>query len=175
MRSEWVERFAVGARRVLTRACAFGGLVAVGWLLAVLFGALGASPAAADSTAATGAALSDSSDTSAADRLTGSPDDGLPTVSDDVSAPDNAEAMAGRHVDGLTSQSQPGFPTPAATELGSGANGFVPQSGGGQGIGPGDAARSVFDPQLTARRLPPANADRPVVRTAADEPSYSPD
>jgi hypothetical protein len=145
-------RFAAGARRLVVRACTIGGLLAVGWLLAVVFGLFSASPAAADSTA-------------------------VPGVSNAVAASDNAAAMAGREVDGLTSQSKPALPAPSTVDLSSGSHGFVPQGGGGSGLGPGmgDVARSYADPRLTALRAPLACVLPPVVRTAADDPSFSPD
>ena len=86
--------------------------------------------------------------------------------------------MAGRGVDGLTSQSKPGFPAPATADHGSGDNGFVPQNGGGSGLfgpGPGDVAWFAYDPRLTTQRAPLAFVLPPVVRTAADELSFSPD
>ncbi|MFB9961527.1 hypothetical protein [Sinosporangium siamense] len=174
----------LGARRVpvtalmpelsahrLKRALAVGGLLVAGWLLALVFGASGAAHAAAD------AGGLPSFHTQTSDRLTGSLGDGFPPVSDDnAEAPDNAEAMAGRHVDGLTGQSRPGFPAPSSAEFGVGLNGVVPQAGGGHGpFGPGDLARSDIDPRVTAQRRPPVCACSPVVRTAADEPSFSPD
>lgn len=165
-RVDRMARFAAGARRVLTRAAAIGGLVAAGWLLALLFGA---APAAADSTAATGA--------HAPQVVTGSSTDGFPTADATSSAMDNAEAMAGLNVDGLTSQSKPGFPAPSTAGKMAGTNGLVPNSGGSglSGPGMGDVARSVFDPRLEAQCAPLACVLPPVVRTAADDPSFSPD
>ncbi|SEG79996.1 hypothetical protein SAMN05444920_104783 [Nonomuraea solani] len=156
-------RFAAGARRVVVRAVATGALVAAGWLLAVLFGMLTAAPAAADATAATGAVNAE-----AAQSLAGP---------DHVSASDNAEAMAGRTVDGLNSQQDPGLPTPSTAGKILDTNGLVPNGGGSGPFGPaaGDVARSVFDPRLQAGRAPLARLLPPVVRTAADDPSFSPD
>jgi hypothetical protein len=90
----------------------------------------------------------------------------------------NAEAMAGRGVDGLTSQYAPGFPAPSTAEYKAGANGLAPQPGGGSGpFGPGlgDVVRSIIDPRLMVLPAPPAAVLPPVVRTAADDPSFSPD
>ncbi|PZG20779.1 hypothetical protein C1I98_37395, partial [Spongiactinospora gelatinilytica] len=70
------------------------------------------------------------------------------------------------------------IPTPITADHNSGADGFVPQSGGGSGQfvpGMGDLARSGFDPQFAMSRAPMAGVLPPVVRTAADEPSFSPD
>ncbi|TDC00706.1 hypothetical protein E1267_33980 [Nonomuraea longispora] len=94
-----------------------------------------------------------------------------------VSASDNAEAMAGRTVDGLNSQQDPGLPTPSTAGKILDTNGLVPNGGGSGPFGSatGDVARSVFDPRLEARRSPPAYVLPPVVRTAADDPSFSPD
>lgn len=184
-RAARMARFAAGARQVIARVVAAGVLLAAGWLLAVLFGLLFAAPAAADSTAATRTATA--ADTS--HTVTGSITDGFPTAdgmvsaSDNaevigkVSASDNAEAMAGRTVDGLNSQSDPGLPpaSPATDILDT--NGLVPNGGGSGPFGPsmGDIARSFFDPRIEARRAPLASVLPPVVRTAADDPSFSPD
>jgi hypothetical protein len=172
-RAARMARFAAGARQVIARVVAAGFLLAAGWLLAVLFGLLFAAPAAADSTAATGTATA--ADTS--HTVTGSITDGFPTADGKVSASDNAEAMAGRTVDGLNSQSDPGLPpaSPATDILDT--NGLVPNGGGSGPFGPsmGDIARSFFDPRVEARRAPLASVLPPVVRTAADDPSFSPD
>ncbi|MFG3441539.1 hypothetical protein ACGF0J_30205 [Nonomuraea sp. NPDC047897] len=161
-----------------------GGLVAAGWLLAVLFGASFAAPASAaavatgpapaapsvaDSTAATGAG--------APLTVTGPFEGGFPTADGTVSAPDNAEAMAGLTVDGLTSQSDPGLPAPSTASSMAGTDGLVPNGGGSGPFGPcmGDVARSVHDPRIEARRAHLACVLPPVVRTAADDPSFSPD
>ncbi|GAA3790278.1 hypothetical protein GCM10022226_06470 [Sphaerisporangium flaviroseum] len=103
------------------------------------------------------------------------PADGFPTVSDSV--PADAGAMAGRNVDGLTSQSKPALPAPSTADHSAGANGFVPRGGGSGPFGPsvGDVARSVFDPRLMVAPAETASAPAPVVRTAADDPSFSPD
>ncbi|MEV6160092.1 hypothetical protein AB0L53_58120 [Nonomuraea sp. NPDC052129] len=184
-RAARMARFAAGARQVIARVVAAGVLLAAGWLLAVLFGLLFAAPAAADSTAATGTATA----AGTSHTVTGSITDGFPTAdgrvsaSDNaemigkVSASDNAEAMAGRTVDGLNSQSDPGLPpaSPATDILDT--NGLVPNGGGSGPFGPsmGDIARSFFDPRIEARRAPLASVLPPVVRTAADDPSFSPD
>jgi hypothetical protein len=198
-RASRMARFAAGARRVIARAAAVGGLVAAGWLFALLFGTFSAAPAgaasaaevpagaastaqapvhttplntapaAADATAVTGGGVPHS--------VTGSITDGFPTVGGTVSAPDNAEAMAGLTVDGLTSQSDPGLPAPSTASSMLDTDGLVPNGGGSGPFGPhmGDIARSVFDPRLEAERADPARVLPPVVRTAADDPSFSPD
>lgn len=175
-RADRMARFAAGTRWGFMRALAIGGLLAAAWLLAVVFGLLGAAPAVADTTATTGEAHSQTPHTAASGPALGA--GVFPTVGGGPSATENAEAMAGRGVDGLTSQSQPGFPAPATVEHGSGANGFVPQSGSGSGApgpGPGDVAWFAYDPRPTTQRVPPAFVLPPVVRTAADDPSFSPD
>lgn len=145
--------------------------MAAGWLLAMLFSA---APAAADSTAATGKAALGAD---APQVVTGSVTDDFPTAGAPASAMDNAEAMAGLTVDGLTSQSQPGLPAPSTDGKMAGANGLVPTGGGGgpSGPGTGDVARSIFDPRPEAQCAPLACVLPPVVRTAADDPSFSPD
>jgi len=90
----------------------------------------------------------------------------------------NAEAMAGRKVHGLTSQYAPGRTAPAAEHT-VGANALAPAPGGG-GSGPfgpgfGDLVRSLDDPRLMVFPVPMAGILPPVVRTAADDPSFSPD
>ncbi len=184
-RADRMARFAAGARLVVRRAFAIGGLVAAGWLLAVVFGLLGAAPAVADATAATGVAGSDVPGPTPGLAVPASAASGsalladvFPTESGGLLATGNAEAMAGRGVDGLTSQSKPGIPAPADVDHGSGANGLVPQTSGGSGLsGPsvGDVTRFVYDPRLRAQCVSPACALPPVVRTAADDPSFSPD
>ncbi|MEO3795406.1 hypothetical protein ABGB14_34770 [Nonomuraea sp. B10E15] len=202
-RVDRMARFAAGARRLVMRATAVGFLVAAGWLLAVLFGMLTAAPAAADSTAATGASATTAvglpaSATAAADlSASATSAAGLPVTEtaavpsavtevgasaasldpDHVSASDNAEAMAGRTVDGLNSQQDPGLPTPSTAGQILDTNGLVPNGGGSGPFGSatGDDARSGFDPRLEARRAPLAYVLPPVVRTAADDPSFSPD
>lgn len=164
-------RFAADARRIVRRVFAIGGLLAAGWLLAVVFGLLGAAPAAADTTAVTGVAGSAAAGSAFQA-------DVFPTDSDRLSASGNAEAMAGRGVDGLTSHSKPGFPAPTTADHSSGGNGLVPQTSGGSGFsgpGVGDVARFVYDPRLMAQCAPQACVLPPVVRTAADDPSFSPD
>ncbi|MFG1946157.1 hypothetical protein [Nonomuraea sp. NPDC048826] len=153
-RADRMARFAAVARRVLVRAVTVGGLVAAGWLLAVVFQMLSAAPAAADSTAATGA--------------------GAPLA---VVASDDAEAMAGLTVDGLTSQSDHGLPSPSPAGQILDTDGLVPTGGGNGPFGPnmGDVARYGFDPRLDVRRVAPSYVRPPVVRAAADDPSFSPD
>ncbi|TMR12165.1 hypothetical protein ETD86_33565 [Nonomuraea turkmeniaca] len=182
-------RFAAGARRVVVRAATIGALAVAGWLLAVLFGMLTAAPAAAeaaatansaaDATATANSAAAAAPDAGAA--VAGdSPQEFAPHAlvgSDDGSASDNAEAMAGRTVDGLNSQRDPGLPSPSTAGKILDTNGLVPNGGGSGPFGSatGDIARSVFDPRLQARRAVPAYVPPPVVRTAADDPSFSPD
>ncbi|MEU7895545.1 hypothetical protein AB0B45_22150 [Nonomuraea sp. NPDC049152] len=163
-RAARMARFAAGARSVIARALTVGGLLVAGWLLAMLFGLLSAAPAAAETTAATGA------DTSQAVA-------GFPTAGGASLVMDNTEAMAGAEVDGLTSQSKPGFPAPSTAGKSMGANGLAPNSGGNGPFGPGmgDIARSFFEPRETAQRAPLACVLPPVFRTAADDPSFSPD
>ncbi|MGW0806044.1 hypothetical protein [Nonomuraea sp. NPDC002799] len=169
-RVDRMARFAAGARQVVVRAVSIGALVAAGWLLAVLFGMLTAAPAAADVT-----------DTSSASQtLTGTVATGAPhalVVQGPGSASDNAEAMAGRTVDGLNSQQDPGLPPPSSAGKILDTNGLVPNGGGSGPFGPasGDVARSGYDPRLRAWRAPLALVLPPVVRTAADDPSFSPD
>lgn len=174
-RADRMARFAAGARRVMVRALVAGGLVAVGWLLAVAFQMMfTAAPAAAESTAATGSGTQHM-DTP----LTGAP---LPGASpSDAPLPirvsDDAEAMAGLTVDGLTSESDHGLPSPGPTGQFLDTDGLVPTGGAGGPFGPsmGDDARDGFDPRLDVRRVPPAYVHAPVVRAAADDPSFSPD
>ncbi|MBB5140583.1 hypothetical protein HNP84_010352 [Thermocatellispora tengchongensis] len=197
--------FAADGRRTLVRAVALGALMAAGWLIAVLLGLLaGAAPASADTFAArdaghTGIAAAVAPDGGIAEAATTGvgdggdrpPSGGLPAepgidgfpliggiAAAGESAAGNAEAMAGRGVDGLTSQSTPVLPAPSTADVGAGADGFVPHGGGGPGqFGPGtgDVARSTYDPHVLVRRAPLAAVLPPVVRTAADEPSFSPD
>ncbi|NUS09778.1 MAG: hypothetical protein HOV97_45280 [Nonomuraea sp.] len=159
-------RFAAGARGVVVRAVTIGALVAAGWLLAVVFGMLSAAPAAADATAAatTGAADTASAALSA-------------SASASLSASDNAEAMAGRTVDGLNSQQDPGLPPPSSAGQILDTNGLVPNGGGSGPFGPamGDVARSGVDPRPQSQPAIVARVLPPVVRTAADDPSFSPD
>ncbi|WP_181871512.1 hypothetical protein [Sphaerisporangium album] len=188
-------RFVAGSR--LGRLLAVGGLIAVGWVLGLVFGLAGAASAESHvpsgHVAAAGQAGEDVQvsrvvadvGTSGAARGSAStpphvasgpaPAGGFPTVSDTASA--DAGAMAGRSVDGLTSQSKPAHPTPSTADHSAGADGIVPRGGGSGpfGPGPGDVARSVFDPRLVATPAVTASAPAPVVRTAADDPSFSPD
>lgn len=174
-RADRMARFAAGARRIALRAAATGALVAVGWLFAVLFGMLTAAPAAADSTAATEAA-SQASEAGSPGETASQAHHSLISP-DGVTASDNAEAMAGRTVDGLNSQRDPGLPSPSDANKILSTDGLVPNGGGNGPFGPvaGDVARSVFDPRLEAGRAPLARLLPPVVRTAADDPSFSPD
>ncbi|WP_246268513.1 hypothetical protein [Nonomuraea typhae] len=163
-RRDRMARFAAGAGQVVARAAAVGVLLAAGWLLAMVFGMFSADPAAASATHTSVAAGSVMGD--------------FPTAGDAASVMDNAEAMAGLRVDGLTSQSTPGMPDPSTMSKNMGANGLAPNGGGNGPFGPsvGDVvARSVFDPRLVAQRAPLACLLPPVVRTAADDPSFSPD
>ncbi|MGI5285459.1 hypothetical protein ACQEVF_19290 [Nonomuraea polychroma] len=188
-------RFAAGARRVVVRAVTIGALAVAGWLLAVLFGMLTAAPAAADVTATAGSAVAEAD--AGAETLPGAETvpgagsfqafgdpsqasgDALQALvgSDHGSASDNAAAMAGRTVDGLNSQRDPGLPSPSTAGQILDTNGLVPNGGGSGPFGSatGDLARSVFDPRLQALRALPAYVPPPVVRTAADDPSFSPD
>ncbi|MFF0865000.1 hypothetical protein ACFYUV_24805 [Nonomuraea sp. NPDC003560] len=162
-RADRMARFAAGARRVVVRAVTMGALVAAGWLLAVVFGAMSAAPAAADATAAT---------TGAADAAPAPL-----SVPGYPSASDNAEAMAGRTVDGLNSQQDPGLPPPSSAGKILDTDGLVPNGGGSGPFGPGmgDVARSGVDPRLQYQSAVMARVLPPVVRTAADDPSFSPD
>ncbi|MCK2214015.1 hypothetical protein MF672_009455 [Actinomadura sp. ATCC 31491] len=174
-RDDRMARFAAGARRLVVRAVHIGAVMAAGWLLAVLFGMLTAAPAAADSTAATGAKAATGA---SADAEAGSTH--LPALvgAGGLAASDNAEAMAGRTVAGLNSQQDPGLPSPStAGKILDSTNGLVPNGGGSGPFGPvsGDVARSLFDPRPQAWRAPVAYVLPPLVRTAADDPSFSPD
>ncbi|MDH2426480.1 hypothetical protein [Sphaerisporangium sp. TRM90804] len=189
-------RFAAGSR--LVRLFAVGGLIAVGWLMGVILGLAGAAPAAADvhfpaghlapvkvveavtppeevvetvETRDVRRALSTTPHAALGPASAG----GFPTMSD--SPPADAGAMAGRTVDGLTSQSKPALPAPSSAEHSAGANGFVPRGSGSGPYGPGfgDVAGSVFDPRLAVMAAEPVGARLPVVRTTADDPSFSPD
>ncbi|MEV5557159.1 hypothetical protein AB0L44_26170 [Nonomuraea wenchangensis] len=176
-RSRRMARFAAGARRLVVRAASIGVLMAAGWLLAVLFGMLTAAPAAADSAAATGAKAATGT-SAVAEVEAGSTQLPAFVSSGGFTASDNAEAMAGRTVAGLNSQQDPGLPSPStAGSILDGTNGLVPNGGGSGPYGPvaGDVARSPLDPRLQARRVPIAYVLPPVVRTAADDPSFSPD
>lgn len=174
-------RFAAGPRP--GRVLIIGGLIAVGWLLSVIFGVFGAAVSVAETTPShdvAGSVLPDHF-VSADPGLPSSPDaagfrgesiDGFPTAADDVSA--NAEAMAGRTIDGLTSQSKPLLPPPSTANHAPADQGLVPQSSG-ENILFGDVARDVFEPRFTKLPAPLAAVVPPVVRTAADDPSFSPD
>jgi hypothetical protein len=194
-RVDRMARFVAGARRAFARVLAVAGLLLAGLLLAVAFALLGGSPAAADDSAVAGDAgtgsavleapagpvASSTGEFPAADGFAPAPGDSGPIPDDFAPAPDvpdNAEAMAGLGVDGLTSQSTPVLPMPATADQSLGAHGYVPQGSGGSGlIGPvsGDLARSIDDARFTVQRVPLAVVLPPVVRTAADEPSFSPD
>jgi hypothetical protein len=161
-------RFAADSR--LARLLVLGGLVAAGWLLSMIFGVFGSATAAHAET------LSSSSSVAAGSALA----DGFPTASDGPSAARlstaeaMAQAMAGRNVDGLTSQSKPVFPAPSTVDHSPGSNGLAPEGSGGSLLF-GEVARSVSDPRLLVVPAPMAAAAPPVVRTAADDPSFSPD
>lgn len=165
-------RFATGARKVFLRAVAMVALVVAGWLLTVLFGMLGAASAAATAQADSAAAAADSSE-SAATAAQGAEE----SASSLVSVSSDAEAMAGRTVDGLNSQRDPGLPARSTAGEILDTDGLVPTGGNSGPFGPvsGDVARSVYDPRLQAGRAPLARLLPPVVRTAADDPSFSPD
>ncbi|MEO3874190.1 hypothetical protein ABGB18_35780 [Nonomuraea sp. B12E4] len=168
-RVDRMARFAAGARRLVVRAFAMGALVAAGWLLAVVFGMLTAAPAAADGTMVTATTA-----TTAATGV-GAPQTHGFAGQRHASASDNAEAMAGRTVDGLNSQSDPGLPAPSTAGKILGTDGLVPNGSGPFGAAAGDVARSLFDPRLEVRHAILASVPSPVVRTAADDPSFSPD
>ncbi|GAA1022076.1 hypothetical protein Aple_064500 [Acrocarpospora pleiomorpha] len=157
-RDDRMARFAADSR--LARLLVIGGLIAVGWLVGVIFGVFGTASAVAET--APSAVVSGSV----------SHTGGFPTGGG-IHASDNAEAMAGRNVDGLTSQSTPVLPDPSTADHTPG-NGLIPQSSGGL-ILFGDVARSFADPRLTHSPAPLAALVPPVVRTAADDPSFSPD
>ncbi|MFF4620845.1 hypothetical protein [Nonomuraea jabiensis] len=171
-RVDRMARFAAGARRLVVRAVTVGALVAAGWLFAVIFGMLTAAPAAAEATTPTADAQAK---TTAAQTVDGA---ASAQVLHSLTSPDdNAEAMAGRTVDGLNSQQDPGLPSPSTAGKILDTNGLVPNGGGSGSFGAaaGDVARSVFDPRLQVRRALLARVPAPVVRTAADDPSFSPD
>ncbi|MEU6412876.1 hypothetical protein [Microbispora sp. NPDC046933] len=177
-------RFAAGSRP--GRLLVIGGLIAAGWLLGVIFGVFGTATSVAGAAGAApshdvaGSVLPDRSPgldldlspTPGAAESHGKSIDGFPTAADDVSV--NAEAMAGRTVDGLTSQSKPLLPPPSTADHAPADQGLVPQSSGGN-ILFGDVARDVFEPRFTKLPAPLAAVVPPVVRTAADDPSFSPD
>jgi hypothetical protein len=100
---------------------------------------------------------------------------GFPTVRDLV--PADAGAIAGHTVDGLTSQSTPAPSPPSTAEHSAGGNGFVPRNGGSglSGLGMWDIARVVVVPRPLVARAGLAGASVPVVRSIADDPSFSPD
>ncbi|MEV4107742.1 hypothetical protein [Nonomuraea sp. NPDC049695] len=194
-RVDRMARFAAGARRLVTRAVTVGSLVAAGWLLAVVFGMLTADPAAAEATATADATATAATTATAEAEATAETAANAPAMAaaktavsdaaalhsltspDRVSESDNAEAMAGRTVDGLNSQQDPGLPAPSTAGKILDTNGLVPNGGAGGlfGAAAGDVARSVFDPRPQARRALLARELPPVVRTAADDPSFSPD
>ncbi|WP_184888433.1 hypothetical protein [Sphaerisporangium siamense] len=188
-------RFVAGSR--FARLLAVGGVIAIGWLLGLIFGFTGAASAETHIPAGHAAAVeaegtarisrgTDGAEVTApkARRDVGTATHhvatgpasagGFPTVSDTASA--DAVAMAGRTVDGLTSQSTPAPAAPSAADHSAGADGFVPRGGSGpSGPGFGDVARSLFDPRLVASPAFTARVPAPVVRAAADDPSFSPD
>ncbi|MEV4010723.1 hypothetical protein AB0J35_09495 [Nonomuraea angiospora] len=171
-RVDRMARFAAGARRLVVRAVTVGALVAAGWLFAVIFGMLTAAPAAAEVATPTADAHAK---TTAAQTVDGAASAQAPHSL--TSPDDNAEAMAGRTVDGLNSQQDPGLPSPSTAGKILDTNGLVPNGGGSGSFGAaaGDVARSVFDPRLQVLRALLARVPAPVVRTAADDPSFSPD
>ncbi|WP_345392495.1 hypothetical protein [Nonomuraea salmonea] len=176
-RADRMARFAAGARRVILRAAATGVLVAAGWLLAVLFGMLTAAPAAADSTAATGAAAETGSQASEAGSLDETASQAHRSLTSPVTASVNAEAMAGRTVDGLNSQQDPGLPSPSSAGKILDTNGLVPNGGGSGPFGSvaGGRREVRFRPAARGRSRTSGASASPVVRTAADDPSFSPD
>jgi hypothetical protein len=155
-------RFAAESRlrRLSGRVVVLGGLMAAGWLLGVIFGVFGTATAVAEAAP---------SPYSVAGSVVA---DGFPTAIEGASV--DTEAMAGRNVDGLTSQSKPLVPSPSTADHDSGSNGLIPQTAGGS-ILFGDVARSSIDPRLTELPVPLAAVLPPVFRTAADDPSFSPD
>ncbi|MBO3751813.1 hypothetical protein J5X84_37575 [Streptosporangiaceae bacterium NEAU-GS5] len=175
-RGDRMARFAADSR--LARLLVLGGMIAAGWLLGMIFGVLGMASTAHAET------LSSSFPVAAGSALS----DGFPTASDSPLARGllkaqagslspaevTAQAMAGRNVDGLTSQSKPVLPAPSTADHSAGSNGLTPQGGVGS-ILFGEIARSVFDPRLLVASAPTAAITPPVVRTAADDPSFSPD
>jgi len=138
-----------------------GGLLVAGWILGIVFALLGASPAAAETHAGTQAV---------------EPVVAAEAALSSVSPGEDALAMAGSHVEGLTSQSTPQSPVSAADRH-QGTVGFVPQSGGGAGpSASGEAVWYDHAPRTgAALRVPMPVVPDPVVRTAADDPSFSPD
>lgn len=184
-------RFAAGFP--LLRLLAIGGLIVAAWLFVVVYGVFGpamsvagmhaqlsshnvAGPVLPDvlhtalPKAQTAGPLAASSASANAVTDTGG-SGGFPTATDNASA--DAEAMAGRTVDGLTSQSKPLLPSPSAVDYAS-DHGLVPQTSGMSMLF-GDDARAMFEPRFTRLPAPMVAVRPPVVRTAADDPSYSPD
>ncbi|MEV4575028.1 hypothetical protein AB0K16_17410 [Nonomuraea jabiensis] len=171
-RVDRMARFAAGARRLVVRAVTVGALVAAGWLFAVIFGMLTAAPAAAEATTPAADAQAKTTAAQTVDAAASA------QVLHSLTSPDdNAEAMAGRTVDGLNSQRDPGLPSPSTAGKILDTNGLVPNGGGSGSFGAaaGDVARSLIDPRLQVRRALLARVPAPVVRTAADDPSFSPD
>ncbi|GIH73529.1 hypothetical protein [Sphaerimonospora thailandensis] len=191
-------RFAAGFP--LGRLLVIGGLITAGWLLGVIYGVFGPAmsvvgmPAQPSAQGVAGSMLPDALSTAgSANSLTSSSSPisgsslasssggkakersgrvgGFPTATKNASA--NAEAMAGRTVDGLTSQSKPLLPSSSAEDH-VGDHGLVPQTSG-ESMVFGDIARSTFEPRFTKLPAPVAAVVPPVVRTAADDPSFSPD
>lgn len=174
-------RFAAGFH--LGRLLVVGGLIAAGWLLGVIFGVFGTAAAvtgAGPLHSVAGSALPGhfpmtdppGSLSSSAGAASAGRSDGFPTAIHEASV--NAEAMAGRTVDGLTSQSKPVLPSPSTADHAPGDQGLVPQTSGGSFLF-GDVARSAIEPRFTTLTAPAAALTPPVVRTAADDPSFSPD
>ncbi|WP_055482471.1 hypothetical protein [Sphaerimonospora mesophila] len=185
-------RFAAGSP--LGRLLVIGGLITVAWLLGVIYGVFGSAasvagmPTQSSSHDVVGPVLSDVlsaadspssvvpsrplASSAGGDAEAGSwSSGGFPTATESASA--NAEAMAGRTVDGLTSQSKPLLPSSSAKDH-VGDHGLVPQTSGASMLF-GDLTRSVFEPHFTKLPAPMAAVVPPVVRTAADDPSFSPD
>src|SRR5690606_18989174 len=171
--------------------------------LAVVFQMFTAAPAAADSTAATGAGAplsataSDNAEAMAGltgDGLTSRSDHGLPSPgptgqildtdglvptagANGPSAPGTPSAVARLPAAGPPRRSAPGLPSPGPTGPILDAAGLVPTGGANGPFGPGmgDVARSGFAPRIDVRLVTPAYVQSPVVRAAADDPSFSPD
>lgn len=165
----------------LGRRLMAGVVLAAGWLLGVVLCLFGtATPAEATAVhSSPGVAGSVSSGHSSATRSAGSPfsdvggtvtedSDGFPTA---TKASADAEAMAGRTIDGLTSQSRPLFPPTPGDQAASGA---VPQGNGGP-IMFWDGGGLLVEPHFIKLPAPWAAIRPPKVRTAADDPSFSPD
>lgn len=171
-----------GATSRLGRRLLLGMLFVAGWVLGVfLLGWVGAAPAAADTLGTASqqdAALALAEPDSPRSHGTRKPDTAEISVATSTDSA-HAEAMAGRRVYGLTSQYTPGRTAPSAAEHTVAAKALAPRSNGGGsgpfGPGAGDTVRSVDDPRLMVYPVPLTGILPPVVRTAADDPSFSPD